>query len=88
MAQRAALAHWRLLMELIGSMFALLIGLLCLLIWLLPIILIAGSDRTEGKEKVAWILAVIFISWFAWVFYLLLAPLKRPPRYEPGQYRY
>lgn len=75
-------------MELIGSLFALLLGALCLLIWLLPIILIAGSDRTEGKEKVAWILAVIFISWFAWIFYLLLAPLKRPARYQERYYRY
>ncbi|MCH2058036.1 MAG: PLDc N-terminal domain-containing protein [Thalassotalea sp.] len=39
--------------------------------------MIAKSDRTHGGEKVAWILAVIFISWFAWVFYLLLAPLKQ-----------
>ncbi|WP_436836565.1 PLDc N-terminal domain-containing protein [Paraglaciecola arctica] len=41
-----------------------------------PIILIAVSDRTRGGEKFAWILAVIFVSWFAWIFYLLLAPLK------------
>ena len=64
-------------MDLIGSLFALVAMLACLAIWLLPIFLIAASDRTHGKEKVAWILAVIFISWFAWVFYLLLAPLKR-----------
>lgn len=50
----------------------------CFLIWLLPILLIAVSNRTGGKEKAAWILAVIFISWFAWVFYLLLAPLNKP----------
>ncbi len=45
-------------------------------IWLLPIILISVSDRTRGGEKVAWILAIIFVSWLAWIFYLLLAPLK------------
>ena len=33
--------------------------------------------RTDGREKIAWILAVIFISWFAWIFYLLLAPVRR-----------
>ncbi|MEJ2088640.1 MAG: hypothetical protein P8Y69_09245 [Gammaproteobacteria bacterium] len=54
----------------------------CIVIWLLPIVLIALSDKTDGKEKVAWILAVIFISWFAWVFYLLLAPLKQPDSYN------
>ncbi|MDP6376070.1 MAG: hypothetical protein QF921_14825 [Pseudomonadales bacterium] len=73
-------------MDLIGSFFSLLFIALCFVVWLLPIVLIAGSDRTEGKEKLAWILAVILISWFAWVFYLLLAPLKRPREYY-GRYR-
>lgn len=45
-------------------------------IWLLPIIIIIGSNRTTGGEKAAWVLAVIFVSWFAWVFYMLLAPIK------------
>jgi len=36
-----------------------------------------SSRKTSGNEKLAWILAVLFISWFAWIFYLLLAPLKR-----------
>jgi len=36
-----------------------------------------SSSKTSGSEKLAWILAVLFISWFAWTFYLLLAPLKR-----------
>jgi hypothetical protein len=45
-------------------------------VWLLPIIIIIGSNRTTGGEKAAWVLAVIFVSWFAWVFYMLLAPIK------------
>jgi hypothetical protein len=69
-------------MDFIGSAFALLAMLVCFVVWLLPIVLIAGSDRTYGKEKFAWVLAVIFISWFAWVFYLLLAPLKKPATYQ------
>ena len=69
-------------MDLLGSLLTAILALICFAIWLLPIILIAGSDRTEGKEKAAWILAVIFISWFAWVFYLLLAPLKTTDRYR------
>jgi hypothetical protein len=69
-------------MDLLGSLFALIGILFCIVIWLLPIVLIALSDKTDGKEKVAWILAVIFISWFAWVFYLLLAPLKQPDSYN------
>lgn len=71
-------------MEVLGALFVMVCGLFALLIWLLPIILIAGSDRTTGGEKAAWILAVIFVSWFAWIFYLLLAPLKQPER----RYRY
>jgi len=46
-------------------------------IWLLPLLSIIGSSKTTGGEKLAWILAVLFISWFAWVFYLLIAPIKR-----------
>lgn len=47
------------------------------LIWLFPILVILSSDKTSGTEKLAWILAVIFISWFAWIFYMLLAPVKK-----------
>lgn len=52
-----------------------------LVIWIIPVILIAASNRTSGGEKAAWILAMIFVSWFAWVFYLLLAPLKSRDAY-------
>ncbi|HLW51185.1 MAG TPA: hypothetical protein VKZ78_09435 [Sphingobacteriaceae bacterium] len=63
-------------MELLGLGVFALIGFIGL-IWLLPIIIIAASNRTSGNEKLAWILAVIFISWFAWIFFLLLAPIKK-----------
>ncbi|MBZ9778916.1 PLDc N-terminal domain-containing protein [Psychroflexus sp. CAK8W] len=59
-----------------SSIFILLLILAVGFIWLLPIISILFSSKTSGSEKFAWILAVIFISWFAWIFYLLLAPLK------------
>ncbi|PKG99724.1 hypothetical protein CXF95_11010 [Paraglaciecola sp. MB-3u-78] len=58
-------------------MFGLFIVLLFFLIWLVPIILVAKSNRTQGGEKVAWVLLIIFVSWLAWIFYLLLAPLKQ-----------
>ncbi len=45
--------------------------------WLIPLISIISSNKTNGSEKLAWILAVLFISWFAWIFYLLLAPIKK-----------
>jgi len=55
-----------------GFVFILAIALL----WFLPLIIIITDNKTSGNEKFAWLLAVIFISWFAWIFYLLLAPLK------------
>ncbi|MGS2721553.1 hypothetical protein [Paraglaciecola aestuariivivens] len=57
-------------------MYTLFVLLLVLFLWLLPIILVASSERTQGKEKLAWLLLIIFVSWLAWVFYALLAPLK------------
>ncbi len=44
-------------------------------IWLLPILLILRSQKTNGAEKLFWILAVLFVSWFAWIAYALLAPI-------------
>jgi hypothetical protein len=53
------------------------------LIWLLPIILIAASDKVGGAEKILWILAIIFLSWFAWIFYFFFAPIfDRPQRHS------
>ena len=49
--------------------------LLVLFIWLLPLVLILRSDKTSGMEKAAWILLLLFFSWFSWILYLLLAPL-------------
>ena len=72
-------------MDFLGAIFTSLGVLVWFVIWLLPIVFIAGSDRTGGKEKIAWILAVIFITWFAWIFYLLLAPIK--PRAAGRGYR-
>ena len=63
-----------------GSLAVSVLGLI-FLIWLLPIILVARSDRTQGDEKLAWVLLIIFVSWLAWIFYLLLAPLKKSPKH-------
>lgn len=56
--------------------FAFIFLLIPFLIWLTPFILVAKSDNVEGNEKLAWLLAMFFISWFAWIIYLLLAPIK------------
>ena len=54
--------------------------LIVLFVWLLPFLAILFSGKARGGEKVAWLLAVVFISWFAWIFYLLVAPLKKRPK--------
>ncbi|WP_194774533.1 hypothetical protein [Pararhodonellum marinum] len=60
-----------------SDIFLLIIFAVIGFFWLLPVLIIISSSKTRGGEKLAWVLAVIFISWFAWVFYLLLAPLKK-----------
>ncbi len=53
-----------------GAMF------LFILIWLLPIVLILKSRKTSGAEKLFWLVAVLFVSWFAWILYMFLAPIS------------
>lgn len=49
------------------------------LIWWLPVILILGSDKTSGAEKLVWVLLIFFFSWFSWLLYLLIAPVGEKP---------
>ncbi len=51
-------------------------AILIFLIWLTPLVLIGRSDKVVAKEKVAWLVATIFISWFSWILFMLLAPIK------------
>ncbi|PRO70046.1 hypothetical protein C6Y39_04070 [Alteromonas gracilis] len=57
-------------------MFTYIVLSLILLCWIIPITLIIKSKKTNGSEKLGWILAMLFISWVAWIFYLLFAPLN------------
>ena len=59
-------------------------SIFCLAVWFLPFWIIATSDETTGFEKIAWLLAMFCLSWFAWVFYFFLAPIK--PRRRHSQY--
>lgn len=70
-------------LPLLGAGLGLVVLFGAIIIWLLPILLILNSDQTTGAEKLAWILAIIFLSWFAWIFYFLLAPIK--PRQDYWQ---
>ena len=69
------------LIPLVSFGFAIFGGITVFAIWLLPVWIIATSDQTTGFEKIAWIIAILCLSWFAWVFYFFLAPLKPKQRY-------
>lgn len=47
------------------------------LVWFIPLFTILFSGKTSGSEKLGWVLAMLFISWFAFIFYLLFAPVKK-----------
>jgi hypothetical protein len=53
--------------------------LLVAVIWLLPVALILRSNKTNGAEKLVWILLIFFFSWFSWLLYLLIAPVGEKP---------
>lgn len=69
------------LLPLLSFGFALICGAAVLAIWILPVWIIATSDKTTGFEKIAWLLAMFCLSWFAWVFYFFLAPIKPREHY-------
>jgi hypothetical protein len=72
------------LLPLVGIGLAILFSLGGVLLWLLPIVIIAASDKVTTSEKVLWILAIVFLSWFAWILYFFFAPLFD----RPEDYRY
>jgi len=49
------------------------------IIWLLPVMLILRSNKTNGAEKLVWVLLIFFFSWFSWLLYLLIAPVGEKP---------
>lgn len=51
-----------------------------LVVWWLPVVLIAVSANVGTAEKILWILAMVFLSWFAWIFYFFFAPVFAGPR--------
>ena len=72
------------LLPLVGMGLAIVFSLGGVLLWLLPIVIIAASDKVTTSEKILWILAIVFLSWFAWILYFFFAPLFDQPR----DYRY
>ena len=66
-----------------------MLSILCLALWFLPFRIIASPKNTEGFEKIALLLAMICLSWFASVFYSFFGPIK-PKQFSDqfGQYEY
>jgi TctA family transporter len=69
-----------LLIPVLGVVLGLAVALGGVVLWLLPIVLIAASDKVGTAEKLLWILAIIFLSWFAWIFYFFFAPVFDKPQ--------
>ncbi len=68
--------------DMIGSILGMGTGFIMLLavVWLLPVILILRSGKTNGAEKLVWVLLIFFFSWFSWLLYALLAPIGQQRR--------
>ena len=75
-----------LLIPILGAVLGLAVAFGGVLLWLLPIVLIAASDKVGAAEKTLWILAIIFLSWFAWIFYFFFAPVFDKPQRYPSYY--
>jgi TctA family transporter len=69
-----------LLIPVFGVVLGLAVTLGGVVLWLLPIVLIAASDKVGTAEKLLWILAIVFLSWFAWIFYFFFAPVFDKPQ--------
>jgi nitrate/nitrite transporter NarK len=69
-----------LLIPVLGVVLGLAAALGGVLLWLLPIVLIAASNKVGTAEKILWILAIIFLSWFAWILYFFFAPVFDKPQ--------
>jgi len=53
------------------------IFVITVLIWLLPIVDIARSSKVDKDEKLLWIFACVALSWFCWILFYAVAPLKK-----------
>lgn len=45
--------------------------------WLIPIIVVAKSSKVDGVEKLVWIMSILFVSWLAFIAYLIAAPVMK-----------
>ena len=59
------------------------IAVLIVIVWGIPLGFIVSDPLISKKERMIWIFAVVFVSWFAWLLYFLVAPvLPKEKHYE------
>jgi len=42
--------------------------------YILPVVIVLNSKRTQGHEKNAWLIWIILFSWLALIMYLTIVP--------------
>lgn len=48
--------------------------ILLLSAYILPVVIVLNSKRTQGHEKNGWLIGIIFFSWLALVMYFAIIP--------------
>lgn len=51
--------------------------LAAIFLYMIPILWVLFSRKVSGVEKLGWVLAILFISWIAWIIFLIVAPVKK-----------
>lgn len=52
-----------------------LIFLIFALIWLLPLLDVYRSNKVSHEERVLWLIGCVLVSWWAWIFFYMFAPV-------------
>lgn len=48
--------------------------ILLLSAYILPVVIVLNSKRTQGHEKNGWLIGIIFFSWLALIMYFAIVP--------------
>jgi hypothetical protein len=55
--------------------FLIAILIFIIVFWITPIMMIIKNQETSKKEKALWIFAAFFVSWFAFILFVFIAPV-------------
>lgn len=48
--------------------------IILLIAYILPVVIVLNSKRTQGHEKNAWLIGIVFFSWLGVIMYLAIVP--------------